>query len=277
MSQSVQHWITIGAGMLREAGIDGAQRDARVLMAACLDVDPGRVTLHLHDTLDATAEAVFMANIRSRMDRKPVSHILGYRDFYGRRFVVTPDVLDPRPETETLIAAALEVPFGQVLDLGTGSGAILVTLLAERDAATGVGCDLSQAALRVAGRNAAAMGVDGRCALIQSNWFDAIDGKFDLIVANPPYIAADEMPNLSPEVLNEPRLALTDEADGLSAYRLICAGAIAHLCPGGELMVEIGWQQGPKVAALFEQAGLADVQILRDMNGHDRVIRGKNA
>ncbi|PIE10067.1 MAG: protein-(glutamine-N5) methyltransferase, release factor-specific [Rhodobacterales bacterium] len=260
--------------MLRDAGIESAQKDARLFMAACLDIDPGRVTLHLRDPLDAVPEAVFLADIHDRKARKPVSHILGHRDFYGRRFTVTSDVLDPRPETETLIAAALETPFSEVLDLGTGSGAILVTLLAERPQATGIGSDLSKPALRVAHENAQAHGALDRCALIASDWYDAIGGRFDLIVSNPPYIALEEMPELAPELSFEPRMALTDEADGLTAYRAIAAGAGDHLSPGGRLMVEIGWQQGAAVAGLFKAAGLTDVSVRSDLDGRDRVVIG---
>lgn len=271
-----QALVQAGA-VLRDAGIDGAPRDARLLMAHALGVDPGRVTLHGPDELTDAACTAFQAAVARRAAREPVSQILGHRDFYGRRFTVTSDVLDPRPETETLIAEALAAGFERALDMGTGSGAILITLLAERPSATGVASDLSPAALRIAEQNAVDLGVADRATFVASDWFDAIEGQFDLIVSNPPYIAADEMPDLAPELAFEPRMALTDEADGLTAYRAICAGAGAHLMPGGALMVEIGWQQASDVAAIFEQAGFAEVAIIRDLNGHDRVIRGKKA
>ena len=124
----VQAALVMATRMLKEAGIDGASRDARKLMAASLGVEAGRLTLHLQDDLESSAEVAFFASIRERAERKPVSHLLGWRDFFGRRFIVTPEVLDPRPETETLIEAALAEEFGEVLDLGTGSGCILVTL-----------------------------------------------------------------------------------------------------------------------------------------------------
>lgn len=205
-----------------------------------------------------------------------MSHLLGYRDFWSYRFKVTPDVLDPRPETETLIEAALAQPFDSVLDLGTGSGCILLTLLAERGGATGIGVDASPAALRVAEQNAAALGVADRCALEVSDWYAGVGGTFDLIVSNPPYIAAGEMSGLAPELSHEPRMALTDEADGLSCYRIITAGARAHLVPGGWLMVEIGPTQGAAVLQMFDAAGLTDVQIRTDLDGRDRVVIGRN-
>lgn len=275
MSSTVQGVLRIGTQTLAKAGIDGPARDARLLMAACLDVAPARMTLHLHDPLEARAEAQFFAHIQDRAARKPISHILGHRAFWGRRFAVTPDVLDPRPETETLIATALEVPFGRVLDLGTGSGCILLTLLAERPVATGVGADMSTAALDVARGNAADIGGAERCVFVASDWFAAIDGPFDLIVSNPPYIATTEMADLSAEVLQEPRMALTDGADGLSCYRVICGGADSYLTKGGWLMLEIGPTQGAAVVAMMEGAGMVNVGIRCDFDGRDRVVVGQ--
>jgi release factor glutamine methyltransferase len=264
-----------GAAELRKAGIDEAMRDARRLMAGALAVEPGRLTLMEHDEAAPEAVATFRDAVCRRCEGEPVSHILGWREFYGRRFEVTRDVLDPRPETERLISEALSEPFREVLDLGTGSGCLLLTLLAERPGATGVGTDRSRAALAVAGRNAESLGVSGRCALMESDWFEAVGGRFDLIVSNPPYIAAGEMAGLAPELAHEPRMALTDEADGLSAYRVIVAQAWAHLAPAGRLLVEIGWQQGGEVTALFRAAGFADVMVLPDLDGRDRVVSGR--
>lgn len=275
MSATVQEALRAALAQLKEAGIEGAARDARLLMAARLGLDPGRLTLHLQDDLAPAIAADFAADIARRAARAPVSHILGYRDFYGRRFCISPDVLDPRPETETLIAAALELPFADLLDLGTGSGAILLTLLAERLDARGTGADLSAPALEIARANARALGLEARCKLLASDWCAEIDGKFDLITSNPPYIAAAEMGALAPELAHEPRMALTDEADGLSAYRAIARAAPAHLRPGGWLMVEIGWQQGAPVAALFAEAGLAQIAIRGDLDGRDRVVLGQ--
>nr|WP_154155088.1 peptide chain release factor N(5)-glutamine methyltransferase [Roseovarius bejariae] len=267
--------LRAGAEELRTAGVENAMRDARRLMAGALGVDAGRLTLLERDEVTPVVSATFLDAIRQRCEGVPVSHLLGWREFYGRRFEVSRDVLDPRPETEALIAEALREPFEEVLDLGTGSGCIVLTLLAERPAASGVGTDLSAAALEVARRNAQALGVEGRCAFTQSDWFADVGARFDLIVSNPPYIAAEEMAGLAPELRHEPRMALTDEADGLSAYRVIAANAGAHLRPGGRLLVEIGWQQGGAVAALFRAAGFAEVAVLPDLDGRDRVVRGR--
>ncbi|HRO15392.1 MAG TPA: peptide chain release factor N(5)-glutamine methyltransferase, partial [Paracoccus sp. (in: a-proteobacteria)] len=204
------------------------------------------------------------------------SQIVGWRDFWKHRFRVTRDTLDPRPETETLVAAALDRPWRTVLDLGTGTGAILLSLLADRPGAAGLGVDLSPAALDVARANAAALGINA--AFAQSDWFSAVHGQFDLIVSNPPYIAAAEMAGLSPEVRDwEPRAALTDEGDGLGAYRAIAAGAGAHLAPGGWMMVEIGPGQGAAVAGLFCAAGLHQVTVAPDLDGRDRLVSGRSA
>ena len=162
-----------------------------------------------------------------------------------------------------------------MLDLGTGSGCILLSLLAERPLATGLGTDLSPAALEVAAQNAEALGVAKRTKLMQSDWFANVAGRHDLILSNPPYIAASEMPELAPELAHEPRLALTDEGDGLSAYRAITAGAGAHLVPGGWLMVETGWTQGAQVAAMVRQAGFEEVHLRPDLDGRDRVVLGR--
>ncbi|HCP80553.1 MAG TPA: peptide chain release factor N(5)-glutamine methyltransferase [Octadecabacter sp.] len=272
---NVQEALAVARATLKDAGVDDPVRDARLLMAASLGVDAGRMTLHLHDTFEAAPEAVFFADVSKRATRVPMSHLLGYREFYGRRFTVTRDVLDPRGDTETLIEAALAEPFKTVLDLGVGSGCILLTLLAERSQARGVATDVSTEALRVAQSNAADLGLADRCAFEVSDWFAAVGGCFDLIVSNPPYIAFDEMAGLAAELGYEPRIALTDEGDGLSCYRTIAAGAPEYLNAGGWLMVEIGPTQGAAVVAMFEAAGLENVGIRPDLDGRDRVIVGQ--
>lgn len=261
---------------LTSAGVDDPACDARRLMEHAAGIAPGMLSVRLVDGLQEGALAAFDALVARRAAREPVSHLTGRRAFWGRDFIVTPDVLDPRPDTEALVAEALSAPFSRVLDLGTGSGCILLTLLAERPAAAGTGVDLSAAALAVARRNAAALGVAARAELRASDWFAAVPGRFDLIVSNPPYIAAAEMPALAPEVRDhEPGMALTDGADGLTAYRAIAAGAPEHLTPGGRLLLEIGWTQGVAVAALLRQAGLSDVRVLPDLDGRDRVVAAR--
>lgn len=267
--------LGMATAAFHRAGIEDAGRDARKLVAHAAGIGTDRVLLHMEDDLTDAQDARFRAHVQSRLDRRPVSQIVGARLFYGREFIVTEDVLDPRPETETLVSEALSGAFDRVLDLGTGTGCILLTLLAERPDASGVGADLSAAALAVAGRNAERLGVAPRCSMVRSDWFVAVAGTFDLIVSNPPYVAADEMAALAPEVAFEPRMALTDGADGLSAYRALIAGARAHLAPGGRLMVEIGWRQARDVAAMMDAAGLTAVRIVPDLDGRDRVVEGR--
>ncbi len=261
---------------LRAAGVADPARDARLLLAHALALPADRLTLHLDATVAEAAVTRLEAALAARASRQPVSQIVGHRQFWGREFVVTPDVLDPRPETEILIAAALERPFARVLDLGAGSGAILLTLLAERLQAQGLGIDLSDAALAVARANAEALGVAGRCELRRSDWFERVDGRFDLIVANPPYLGATEMGELAPETRDwEPAEALLGGADGLDAYRAIAAGAGGHLSPGGRLLLEIGPTQRAAVAAFLAAAGFADIGCRADLDGRDRVVEAR--
>lgn len=265
---------------LTDAGIMDAARDARRLFVFVMGVDASRVTLIASDPVTKGQADTFDKLIDRRARREPVSHLTGERMFYGHKFEVGPDVLDPRPETEELVVAALARPFGRVLDLGTGSGCILTSLLAARGPdAFGIGTDISAAALAVAGRNGARLHVSDRMRLYQGDWFDAVPASevdFDLIVSNPPYIAADEMPDLAPEVRDfEPRHALTDEDDGLSAYRIITAGAGRHLRHHGWLLVEIGPTQAVAVMAMMTKAGFAKTAVIPDMDGRDRVVCGQ--
>ena len=265
--------LSAATGRLTEAGIDGAARDARRLLAHAMGITPDRVTLILRDVMEPDAVAAFEALVERRAAREPVSQITGRRAFYGRDFRVTRDTLDPRPETELLVAAALERPFVKMLDLGTGTGCILLSCLAGMPFATGTGTDISEAALAVAAENAGALGLARRARFQRADWFAGVAGRYDLIVSNPPYIAEDEMAALAPEVRDwEPRGALTPGGDGLDAYRAIAAGAGARLMAGGRLVLEIGPTQGAAVAALLQRQGFAEPEIRPDLDGRDRVV-----
>jgi release factor glutamine methyltransferase len=258
---------------LREAGIEDAARDARLLLAHAMGLAPDRLTLHLPDPLTEGQQAAYEVAIVARAARQPVSQIIGQRLFWGRSFRVTRDTLDPRPETELLVAEALSRPFVKMADLGTGTGCILISCLLDMPMATGLGTDQSPAALEVASGNARAHGLGSRARFRQADWFSGIADRFDLIVSNPPYIAVDEMPALSPEVRDwEPLAALTPGGDGLDAYRAIALGAGAHLMPGGRLLLEIGPTQGPAVLALLAVQGFESLRILHDLDGRDRVV-----
>lgn len=259
--------------LLQEARIEDAARDARVLLAHALGIGHDRLTLHLPDEMTEPQAGLYDQALAARIARQPVAQIIGRRIFWGLSFRVTKDTLDPRPETEVLVAEALAQPFLKVLDLGTGTGCILLSCLKGMPMARGVGTDISDAALRVAMGNTRDLGLEARTRFRKADWFAGVTGAFDLIVSNPPYIAAEEMPELSPEVRDwEPHLALTPGGDGLDAYRAIARGAGARLMPGGRLLVEIGPSQGQAVAALFAAAGLSEVRILPDLDGRDRVV-----
>jgi release factor glutamine methyltransferase len=203
-----------------------------------------------------------------------VAQIVGRRVFWGREFVVSGAVLDPRPETETLISRTLAGPAPvSILDLGTGSGAILVTLLAEFPRARGVGTDVDAAALAVAAENAARLGVGSRTAFRLADWTDGIAERFDLVVSNPPYIAEAVLARLAPDVRDwEPRHALTPGPTGLESYARIAGGLAGVLAPGGRALFEIGADQGTAVSALLRDAGFGGACIHRDLDGRDRVV-----
>ncbi|NDV00900.1 peptide chain release factor N(5)-glutamine methyltransferase [Pseudoroseicyclus tamaricis] len=265
--------LTDAVRRLTAAGVAQPAVDARRLLAHALALEPGRLTLALPEQVAPDAAEAFGACIARRERREPVSHITGTRLFYGRQFAVSAEVLDPRPETEMLIEAALARPFEKVLDLGTGTGCILLTLLAEMPGARGLGTDLSEEALAVARANAEALHLAVKTEFTVADWFDGLGDHYDLIVANPPYLAQDELPELEPEVREyEPHLALTDGGDGLGSYREITAGAPERLLPGGRLIMEIGPGQGREVMALAYGAGFTQVAIIRDLDGRDRVV-----
>jgi len=268
-----QEALRAAIATLREAGVEDAPRDARILLAHAMDLKTDRLTLHLADDLSAAQLADYHTHTQARSTRQPISQIVGQRLFWGHTFHVTRDTLDPRPETETLVSEAISRPIYNMLDLGTGTGAILISCLKAMPIARGLGTDLSDAALLVAQDNAARLGVSARARFQQADWLAGVTGAYDLITSNPPYIAADEMAALSPEVQGwEPHLALTPGGDGLDAYRRIALGAPARLMPGGRLLVEIGPTQAAAVSALFAAQGLQEIRILPDMDGRDRVV-----
>ena len=271
-----QEALIAATRQLTQAGIAGAAGDARRLLAHALGIAPDRVTLALQDPMSEGAQARLDVAIIARAAHQPVAQITGKRLFWGHEFRVTRDTLDPRPETEILVQAAQEQPFVSLLDLGTGTGCILISLLKSMPIAQGVGTDISPAALEVARENANVLGVSKRAGFTASDWFDSITGRFDLIVSNPPYIAADEMAALSPDVRDwEPQGALSPGGDGLDAYRAIARGAGARLMGGGRILLEIGPTQGAVVRDLLAAQGFDQIAILRDLDGRDRVVAAR--
>jgi release factor glutamine methyltransferase len=265
---------------LELAGVDSPVIDARLLVQAAAGASRTDIIADPHRRLSADQSADLERLLGRRERREPISHILGVQGFWTITLRVTPDVLTPRPETESILDFVMAVypgpePF-RVLDLGVGSGALLLAILAERPAATGLGVDISEKALAVARDNAANLGLTDRVALRRGDWTAGLDdASFDLVVANPPYIRSGDLAGLDPEVRDhEPWLALDGGPDGLEAYRRLAGGIPRVLRPGGRFAVEIGHDQGPDVAALFAQAGAEAVRVSRDLGDRDRVVTG---
>ena len=254
--------------------------DARLLLEAAAPVSRADILADPHRVLDAEAEARLGAFVERRVRREPVSLILGRKGFWTLMLGVSPGVLTPRPETETILDVVLpffppEQAFG-VLDLGVGSGAIVLSILAERPRAKGLGVDVSEDALAVARDNAAQLGLAPRLALLRGDWTAGLDdASFDLVVSNPPYIATAEIETLAPEVReHDPRLALDGGADGLDAYRRLSPEILRVLRPGGRFAVEIGASQSAAVEALFAAAGADEIATHKDLADRERVVAG---
>ena len=265
--------LTLGQQKLKQADIDTAGPDARLLAAAAMEINTEQVTLKALDHVSKQQQDHFESMIEQRRNFKPVSRILGKRQFWNRWFEISPDVLDPRGDSEVLVNLALQQKADRILDLGTGSGILALTLLSEWPDALAVGADICEKALLIAQRNAVQLEVSDRFQAQKSDWFEAIVGQFDLIVSNPPYIGEDEIPHLDPDVrLYDPMIALSPGRDALQAYQNIASDAIGYLKPGGRLLVEIGFRQGEAVRALFASNGLKSVETIQDLNGLDRVV-----
>jgi release factor glutamine methyltransferase len=275
----VQAW-SMAKTRLQEAAISGPVIDARLLVEAAADATRVDIVTDPYRALTPAQEATLEDYLSRRISREPVSHILGRKGFWKIMLQVNRDVLTPRPDTETVVEYVLrdfpeQAPWA-ILDLGVGSGAILLAILAERPAAKGLGIDVSEEALAVARDNAAHLGLAGRMALLRGDWTQGLaDDSFDLVVSNPPYIATDVIEGLEPEVKDyDPRIALEGGPDGLDAYRVLAPEILRVLKPGARFAVEIGYDQKDAVEALFRQAGAAGVQTLRDLSDLDRVVTG---
>ena len=274
--------MTTIANALREGAArlpgDGARLEAELLLAHALDRPRSWFYAHPGDVLGESELVAYEKLLRRRADGEPVAQITGVRGFWSLELAVTPDTLIPRPETELLVELALDrLPreaAAQVLDLGTGTGAIALAIASERPLADVTAVDASQAALDVARANAADAGVSLR--LLHGDWFAPVAGEvYRMIVSNPPYIAEDDPHLAQGDLRFEPRSALASGPDGLDALRAIIAGAPAHLLPGGWLLVEHGQDQGPAVRSLMQAAGFARVETARDLERRDRVSLGQ--
>ena len=261
---------------LLDAGIVGARTEARLLMGYWLNRDPAE--LFGPQDEEVSAPGCFFDLVDRRVSREPLSHLVGRREFWSIEFEVSDNVLDPRPDSEVLIETGLShwpnrSDSFSVLDLGTGSGCLLLSLLRNRPYAIGVGVDVSGAALEIARRNAARIVPDGRAQFLKADWGSSISQPFDLVVVNPPYIPSDQIPELDPEVANfEPLLALDGGLDGLDAYRCIAKDLARLTTPNGIILLEIGSDQSEQVTSILEKCGLVVGCIKNDLAGRNRCL-----
>lgn len=275
----LQAWQSAKA-RLEAVGLTGPVIDARLLVEAAADATRADIVTDPHRALTPEQEATFADYVSRRERREPVSHILGRKGFWKVMLAVNADVLTPRPETEVIVDYVLkqfpEAMAFNILDLGVGSGAIILSILAERPAAKGLATDISDEALAVARENASNLGLAPRLAFARGDWTAGLaDESFDVIVSNPPYIASEVIETLEPEVRQyDPRIALDGGQDGLDAYRRLAPEIMRVLKPGGAFAVEIGFDQKDAVEALFKEAGASDVWTIKDLSTHDRVVVG---
>ena len=275
---SLRAWLHAAEARLEAAGIEDAAFEARQLLLAATGLARSHLAARPERESGEAERAALDALLARRLAREPLSQILASQPFWTLDLKVTPDVLTPRADTETVVEAALEAAGDRsaplrILDIATGSGAIALALLSELPHARAVATDLSPAALAVARENAARHALAARIAFVQTCWADGVGGPFDLIVANPPYIASSVVDTLEPEVRDhEPRLALDGGADGLDAYPHLFAEARRLLAPGGTGVFEIGYDQGGAVLALAREAGAARAALRRDLAGRDRAV-----
>jgi release factor glutamine methyltransferase len=265
---------------LEQAGVDLPVHEARLIVEAGASVSRLDIVTDPRRAVTAAQTEAVEAIAARRAAREPLAYILGRRLFWTLNLAVTPDVLIPRPETEFVVDAALKAidanAPARVLDLGVGSGAILLSILSERPLATGVGVDTSASALQVAQANAVRQGLGDRVRFLESDWWTNVEGAFDVIVSNPPYIVDQEIDALAPEVAgHEPRLALAGGADGLDAYRIILGRLVSHLRPGGAFAFEVGKGQFEAVAAMSLSQGLEVLPPVVDLAGIHRVLSGR--
>lgn len=266
------------AARLKDGRIDSPSIDARLLLEVAASCSRTDILADPYRVVTPDQQAALDGFVERRLRREPVSRILGKKGFWKIMLNVTPDVLSPRPDTEAILdVVLLAYPPNkafEMIDLGTGSGAILLAVLAERFGARGVGTDISFEALAVAKENATNLELDNRATFLRTEWAAGFgDDSFDVVVSNPPYIPSGDIPGLDPEVReHDPHLALDGGPDGLTAYRELAPEIRRILRPDGLFAVEIGWDQGPQVKALFEAAGFENVIVVKDLSDRDRVV-----
>ena len=264
------------AAALRAAGIDAPRREARLLMQHALGLRPEALLASDDRPLDDAEARRLAAFVRRRAGREPLAYVTGVREFWSLKFAVDRSALVPRPETETVVEAVLaraaQLPLRtRLLDLGTGSGCLLVALLSELHGATGLGIDISAAAVSLARANAARHGLDGRASFAVADWGAPLAARFDVVVSNPPYVAAEALASLAPEIVShEPKTALAGGADGYACYRRLAPQIARLLAPAGLAAIEVGAGMADELASLFAAEGLAEIDRRCDLAGIDR-------
>jgi release factor glutamine methyltransferase len=263
---------------LSESGIEGAARDARILTAYALQIPISELSLKINEQVSGKITSKLEKLILRRINREPISKILGRRDFWGRTFSINENVLDPRGDTETLIDFVIEKPVKSVLELGTGSGAIAVTLACEWKEVHVTATDISENALSLAKINAEKFNVQNKIHFLTSDWFENVKGAYDLIISNPPYIGLIERDEISAEVIKyDPEIALFAGLDGLDAYKRIIPNLAKFLNPDGIVVLETGASQSNQVKIMINAVGFIDTKIVKDLSGKDRLVAAKLA
>ena len=263
---------------LSGSGIEGAARDARILTAFAIGIPISELSLKLNELVSDQIISKLEKLILRRIDREPISKILGRREFWGRSFSINENVLDPRPDTETLIDFVIEKPVTSVLELGTGSGAIAVTLACEWKHAHLTAVDISEDAISMAKINAEKFNVQNKIHFLKSDWFETVRGSFDLIISNPPYIGLIEKDEIAAEVVKyDPEIALFAGRDGLDAYKKIIPNLPKFLKPDGFVVLETGASQSYQVKKMMNAVGFIDAKIVKDLSGKDRSVVAKLA
>jgi len=263
---------------LSESGIEGASRDARILTAYTLQIPVSELSLKINEQVSGKITSKLEKLILRRINREPISKILGRREFWGRTFSINENVLDPRGDTETLIDFVIEKPVKSVLELGTGSGAIAITLACEWKEVHVTAVDISEDALLLAKLNAEKFNVQNKIHFLKSDWYDSVKGLFDLIISNPPYIGLAEQDELSAEVIKyDPEIALFAGRDGLDAYKKIIPNLPKFLKPDGFVALETGASQSNQVKKMMNAVGFIDAKIVKDLSGQDRLVAAKLA
>ena len=275
MEETCYNLFIFGRERLKEVGISNGARESRKILAYVTNHEYSALNWMQEFKISKELKFKFIDLIEQRVSGAPVSKIIGKRLFYNSEFFVNENVLDPRPETEVVVSVALEKNFSTVLDLGTGTGCIVISLLKERPDVIGVSVDISKECLKVAKINAKTNGVSDRIKFIHSDWFSNVTSRFDLIVSNPPYIGLSELNDLSREVKNfDPKVALFGGRDGLNCYEAIFNDVSRFLNPGGRLITEVGYAQSSIVKKFFLNSGFIDIKVTKDLEFNNRVVSG---